>query len=323
MNNEGCGEQKNSLSRRGFLSGVGALAVGTAAVTALPKMAYAKESDVSEDAVELGEVKIFDGMELSVGRIVHDPDVCAGCRVCEIVCSLSKWGMVDPALSSIRIRTDVLGGYVSEAEVCKQCPGPECVAVCPTQACVIDPTTGARVIDASLCVGCQVCLTACPVTPSRVHYNAAKNVCVKCDLCGGEPQCVAHCPAGALSASWIEVEDDGSIVMTNAGIIVNVVLTGSIIVIAPDSISLANIDAEIRDGVVVSGDITSTYTQPFEAKIKIAYFAASGETLFFSERLVVDVDPGATAHFEDIFEISSPEEVASCNLEIMCGKIAG
>lgn len=310
-----------SLSRRGFVSGVGFVAAGAAAALAMPGFAHADDAPaVAADA----PARIFDGQMLAQGHIVHDPDKCAGCRQCEIVCTLNKWDRVDPEISNIRVRTDVLGGFITEVEVCQQCAGAECMAVCPTGALHADEATGARVIDQKKCTGCQLCLQACPVRPSNIHYIAAKNTCMKCDLCGGDPMCVKHCPGEALSCSWIEAAADANVVTTDTGIVVTLDLTGAVIVVAPDSVTVSGINT-VKSGnsVSVVGNVASTYTQPFEAKIKVSYFDAAGETLFFSERLVVDVPIDGNVDFEDIFETADPNAVAACNLEIMCGKIAG
>ena len=310
----------DALSRRGFISGVGFVAAGAAAALAMPGYAHADE--VAEASTQ--EKRIFDGQALAQGHIVHNPDNCAGCRQCEIVCSLNKYGRVNPEISNIRIRTDVLGGFISEAEACKQCAGAECMAVCPTGALHADEATGARVIDASKCVGCKTCLEACPATPSRIHFIESKNVCAKCDLCGGDPQCVKHCPGEALSCSWVEAAADANLFTTDTGITVTLDLTGSVIVVAPNDVVISGINTvKTGSSVSVIGNVASTYTQPFEAKIKVSYFDAEGNTLFFSERLVVDVPINGNADFEDVFETSDPNAVASCNLEIMCGKIAG
>jgi Fe-S-cluster-containing hydrogenase component 2 len=74
-----------------------------------------------------------------------------------------------------------------------------CLAVCPVQA--ISKTTteaGDRLIfqDRDRCIGCHRCLVACPV--GAIDFFP-KTKTVKCDLCGGEPQCVAFCFYGCLS----------------------------------------------------------------------------------------------------------------------------
>lgn len=76
---------------------------------------------------------------------------------------------------------------------------PWCLLACPTDAFHVDEAAGAKVIEEEKCSGCMLCMTACPATPKRIRYNAGKKVCLKCDLCGGDPQCVKFCPTGALT----------------------------------------------------------------------------------------------------------------------------
>lgn len=194
--------ERTSLSRRGFLSGAGLVAAGTAIAAASPAVALAatEETDTSQVGV------IFKGVTLSKGRIVHNPDICSGCRTCEIVCSTYHEGVASPSFARLIAKKDVMDACTTQVLACKQCAGAECVAVCPSGACHVDKDTGARVIDETLCVGCQLCLNACPCEPPRVRFNSTKNVCFKCDLCGGEPQCVKFCPMGALQASWDYVD---------------------------------------------------------------------------------------------------------------------
>ena len=320
------GNQLSEVSRRSFL-GLGALAaVGSVAAAAVaPKIAEAAETDsdkVGEDGQAV--VKVWDGIQLSKGHIIHDPSLCCGCKQCEITCSISHWGVMNELYSGIRIKTDLLGGYISEAFVCKQCAGPECVAVCPTGALHVDKETGARVIDKDVCIGCQLCLNACPVAPSRIRYVDTENVCFKCDLCGGDPKCVKQCPTVALSCSWISAAADPTIVHTDSGITVQYVLTGAVLALSKDYVILDEVDAIIGNGgVTVKADLTSMYTQPFTAKVKCSYFSQSGETLNFSERLSYDLGTYDTVNIVDFFETAHPEEVASVRMEIMCGKIAG
>ncbi len=306
------------LSRRSFIAS-GAVASG---VIAAGTVGVARAGEVgSQDA----DANPFVNARPAIGHLVHDTGLCAGCRVCEITCSINKWGVMNSDLACIHIHTDVLGGWISHADTCRQCLGPECFAACPTGALHIDEVTGARAIDRDVCIGCQSCLNACPATPSNIRYNAEQGVCVKCDLCGGDPPCVKNCPAHALSVSWDNGSDDPNHIVTASGIAVDVVLSGAIVVIARDSISLSDIDAQVTDdGVRVQGAVASTYTQPFTAKIKASFFDAEGNVLYFSDRIEEEVaaNDGAIT-FSDAFETDSPEAVTRVRLEIMCGKIAG
>ncbi len=70
---------------------------------------------------------------------------------------------------------------------------------CPTEALYVDGRTGARSIDSEKCTGCGLCREACPQYPATpIMCDPERNICLKCDLCGGEPLCVKFCPAAAL-----------------------------------------------------------------------------------------------------------------------------
>jgi Fe-S-cluster-containing hydrogenase component 2 len=135
----------------------------------------------------------------AMGRVVCDYNLCAGCRTCEAVCTLVHEGVQSRVLSRIQVRSSPIKSWRDQAFTCKQCDGPECLWACPTGALHVDDKTGARVIDPEKCLGCKLCLQACPAYPnSPIRYDASRNICIKCDLCGGDPQCVFHCPEGAL-----------------------------------------------------------------------------------------------------------------------------
>ena len=47
------------------------------------------------------------------------------------------------------------------------------------------------VIDYNLCVGCRMCVYACPF--GAMGFDADRGRPYKCDLCGGDPLCVKFC----------------------------------------------------------------------------------------------------------------------------------
>jgi Fe-S-cluster-containing dehydrogenase component len=106
---------------------------------------------------------------------------------------------VNPEKARIEIVTNEWQGYQSEIHVCNQCEDAECLAACPTNAIHVDESTGAKVVDEEQCNGCKLCIEACPYTPPRLRFDEEKNLCLKCDLCSGNPQCVVFCQEGALS----------------------------------------------------------------------------------------------------------------------------
>jgi len=85
---------------------------------------------------------------------------------------------------------------VHEPVVCEQCANPYCQNVCPTGAISLNEETGAREVDPDTCIGCGLCAKYCP--RGVVFLDPDLGKAVKCDLCGGEPQCVEACPTGAL-----------------------------------------------------------------------------------------------------------------------------
>jgi Fe-S-cluster-containing dehydrogenase component len=80
--------------------------------------------------------------------------------------------------------------------VCLHCQEPECAKVCPTGALVKNPEKGIVAVEEAKCIGCLLCTMACPYGGIYPERNAQK--VYKCDLCGGDPECVKVCPVGAL-----------------------------------------------------------------------------------------------------------------------------
>lgn len=198
MNGSTASAHKADLTRRGFVAGAGFMAGGIAAGLAAHE-ARAEESTTNEGAAAaLAQIKP------AIGHVIHNPDLCSGCRTCEIVCAVAHEGVASSELSRIQWTKDIFDACITDIMTCKQCSGPECLAACPTGALHIDDQTGARVIDPDVCIGCRSCLDACPATPSRIRFNVDAQKCFKCDLCGGDPQCVKYCPTGALMNSWME-----------------------------------------------------------------------------------------------------------------------
>ena len=132
---------------------------------------------------------------------VTDKDACTGCRNCELVCSLSHEGVCGSSLARAYVEKDLFTGDY-EPLMCAQCKKPKCLPACPVEgALTVDPRTGAKVIDPKVCTGCRECEKACVFAAkrSRIKYDPARNICIKCDLCGGDPECVKVCPVTILA----------------------------------------------------------------------------------------------------------------------------
>ena len=121
---------------------------------------------------------------------------CTGCRICENFCSFHHEGAVWPARSRITVvvQSD-MGPFTPN--VCRQCEDAPCAAACPVEAIVLNEHTGAWVVDAEECIGCGACVEACPY--GAIFLDEELRLPLKCDLCGGEPECTVMCPAGAIA----------------------------------------------------------------------------------------------------------------------------
>lgn len=127
--------------------------------------------------------------------LLIDPEKCTGCRICEIVCSLTKEGVINPTKARIQV-VKVDSVSLSIPVVCQQCYDAPCIAVCPVGALSRDGLEGIVKHDRDLCIGCKSCVAVCPFGAIGVDTNAEK--VFKCDLCGGEPTCVKFCETKAL-----------------------------------------------------------------------------------------------------------------------------
>jgi Fe-S-cluster-containing hydrogenase component 2 len=124
-----------------------------------------------------------------------DPTKCRGCRRCELACSFAKEGEFDYQLSRIHVVIPSDFTYPVQI-VCQHCDVPLCLFACPVNAITKNNENGAVILDAEKCIGCLSCYIACPLGGISLH--PVKKLPIKCDLCGGDPQCVAECPYEAL-----------------------------------------------------------------------------------------------------------------------------
>lgn len=127
--------------------------------------------------------------------IVIDQQACTGCRQCELVCSVKHTGTADPARARISVvKWEAEGFYLPS--LCQQCIEAACVVVCPKNALSRDKATDRVVYDIDLCIGCKMCVMACPF--GAMGIDTLADHVIKCDHCGGDPTCVRFCEAGAL-----------------------------------------------------------------------------------------------------------------------------
>ena len=126
-------------------------------------------------------------------KIQINAEKCAGCRVCEMVCSLHHEHKFTPERSRILVLKDDKYGF-DYPLVCHQCDPCPSIAACPYDA-LNRTREGIIQVDQQECNGCGACVEACVF--KAVHLDDT-SIPLICDLCEGEPVCVAKCPTTAL-----------------------------------------------------------------------------------------------------------------------------
>ncbi len=127
-------------------------------------------------------------------RLTVIPEKCSGCRTCELVCAIKHFGVNNPKKAAIQVMITYPQPVIRMPIVCSQCHEPACGEVCPTGA--LAWVDGVVKLDGEECISCYKCVEACPFGAFYVHEDI--DLPIKCDMCGGDPECVKHCPLGAL-----------------------------------------------------------------------------------------------------------------------------
>lgn len=116
--------------------------------------------------------------------------LCSGCELCLLTCSLVRTGTVNPRLARLRLAHDE--DEAARPVICVHCKDALCLKACQVPGAMeVDPETGAIVVDDEKCTRCLDCIEACPFDAIWIGPDGE---ILKCDLCGGEPQCVKYCP---------------------------------------------------------------------------------------------------------------------------------
>ena len=160
-----------------------------------------------------------------------DLERCIGCHTCAVACKIANdlpeeiwWNRV---LTDGGTTMDTAAGTFPNTRMswqpvsCQHCENPACVKVCPVGATYKDPETGIVRQDYDKCIGCRMCMAACPYTGVRSfnweepqHYSEVafgdgdvpaheKHTVEKCTFCyqriakGEEPACMIPCPVRA------------------------------------------------------------------------------------------------------------------------------
>jgi len=129
-------------------------------------------------------------------RLFVHPELCSGCRACQVACVAAHDAVFGLAAARIRVVKDEAQG-LDEPHVCRQCRRAPCIAACPVEALYRDETTNAVLLRAERCIGCWSCVDACPF--GMVALQPETGLATICDLCGGDPECVKRCATGAIT----------------------------------------------------------------------------------------------------------------------------
>lgn len=134
-----------------------------------------------------------------------DTTRCIGCYGCVVGCK--NWHKIEAVKESrIRLMDITTGEYPNAARwlfpvACMHCEHPPCASVCRYEA-THKREDGIVVIDTEKCVGCELCILACPY--GARYLNKELSVADACDLCadrldsGLRPFCIETCPTDAL-----------------------------------------------------------------------------------------------------------------------------
>jgi anaerobic carbon-monoxide dehydrogenase iron sulfur subunit len=132
--------------------------------------------------------------------LLLQPERCVDCHACQLACSLKHTGSFRPSKSRIEVLTSAT--KFSVPLTCLQCEEPACAAVCVVNALEKNPTTGIVDYDAKKCIGCRMCVSACPF--GNISYDRETKAVLKCDVCDGKPECAIFCPTEAIQ--WLRAD---------------------------------------------------------------------------------------------------------------------
>ena len=128
-------------------------------------------------------------------------DRCIACLSCEHVCRFEHSRLRKGGAANIFVKVDMDRRRIYTG-TCLQCKPAWCMQVCPVEALSHDPVTSAVIVDKQQCIGCGMCVVACPF--GYMQLDVTMRRAAKCDLCGGNPKCVQVCMAGALHFDTID-----------------------------------------------------------------------------------------------------------------------
>jgi carbon-monoxide dehydrogenase iron sulfur subunit len=141
-------------------------------------------------------------------KIVANEELCMGCTLCQVYCTLAHSKTKD-LVKAYRRETPkpqpriklALDKPLSLGIQCHHCTDPPCVTACLTGAMHLDQEKGRVIHDSEKCIGCWTCVMVCPFGALTINESTP----LKCDLCPEleTPACVANCPNETLTVQEV------------------------------------------------------------------------------------------------------------------------
>lgn len=204
---------KLNISRRQFIKGAGTLALagaaGLAGINGGSKVVLAKGLNESADHQWV---------------LVFDLRLCDGCKECTKACQKEHYLPLDVEWIKVYEVAGPLGQNYFVPKPCMHCQDAPCVRVCPVHA-TYKTADGATIVDQKKCIGCRMCMAACPYRSRYFNWKAfppvpstlpaptpefpvpqLKGTVGKCEMClhnmrfGKVPACVEACTMRAAFA---------------------------------------------------------------------------------------------------------------------------
>ena len=141
------------------------------------------------------------------GFLINSKD-CYGCRTCSMACKSEN--VTPPGVLWRRVREfneDLPNAQAFITMSCNHCDDAQCLKVCPADT-YTKRADGIVIQDHDKCIGCQMCIMACPY--NAPVYDPVEGKTSKCNMCadrideGLKPRCVESCPTGAIEFGEIE-----------------------------------------------------------------------------------------------------------------------
>lgn len=170
---------------------------------------------------------------MSYGFVI-DLEKCIGCHGCSVSCKSANG--TPPGVSRSIVVRETVGTYPDTTRnitpmLCMMCAEPACIEVCPVENATYINDEGITVVDKELCIGCKLCMDACPyqaryliespegyygeeLSPyeEAAYVNMKANTVDKCDFCISrsddgktpDPACVKACMTNARVFGEVE-----------------------------------------------------------------------------------------------------------------------